>query len=251
MKKIRKDTSLCPCPVAAWPYLRKKHHVVSLCAFFPPLFSNMLSLKHVGKSQIFWRMPQAFLRSARSITLYHQLSREITMTLWLLLTCAGRDLYLTENVFAPKNSGHSSMWLYLLIEEQRIGSLYSYDLLNTQYDKEVGRLARSNSIFYIIYKKIFRRSNSSFIPINSFMSLPKLNQPNHMCPSDSVLQKVVRTQYVTSHTPWSLVQIHHAVTSPRPWLSWSFRSIGSLHLADRLHSQKLNDWLPCWSHRSC
>ena len=129
------------------------------------------------------------------------------------------------------------MWLYLLIEEQRIGSLYSYDLLNTQYDKEVGRLARSNSIFYIIYKKIFRRSNSSFIPINSFMSLPKLNQPNHMCPSDSVLQKVVRTQYVTSHTPRSLVQIHHAVTSPRPWLSWSFRSIGSLHLAALLHSK--------------
>ena len=152
---------------------------------------------------------------------------------------AQQDLIPHWNVFAPKNSGHFSMWLYLLIEEQRIGSLYSYDLLNTQYDKEVGRLARSNSIFYII------------IPINSFMSLPKLNQPNHMCPSDSVLQKVVRTQYVTSHTPRSLVQIHHAVTSPRPWLSWSFRSIGSLHLADRLHSQKLNDWLPCWSHRSC
>jgi hypothetical protein len=83
------------------------------------------------------------------------------------------------------------MWLCLLIEEQKIGSLYSYDLLDTQYDKEVGRLARSNSVFCSVfcsvYEKIFRRSNSSFIPINSFVSLPKLNQPNHMCPSGSVL----------------------------------------------------------------
>ena len=141
------------------------------------------------------------------------------MTLWLLLTCAGRDLYLTENVFAPKNPGHSSMWLYLLIEEQKIGSLYSYDLLDTQYDKEVGRLASSNSVFCSVYKNIFCRSNSSFIPINSFMSLPKLNQPNRICPSGSVLQKVVRTQYVTSHTSRSLVQTHHAVISPRSQLS--------------------------------
>jgi hypothetical protein len=111
------------------------------------------------------------------------------------------------------------MWLYLLIEEQKIGSLYPYDLLNTQYDKEVGRLARSNSVFCTVYKKIFRRSNSSFIPTNSFVSLPKWNQLVPMRPCGSVLQKVVRTQYVTSHTPRSLVQIHHAVASPRPRLS--------------------------------
>jgi hypothetical protein len=99
------------------------------------------------------------------------------------------------------------MWLCLLIEEQKIGSLYSYDLLDTQYDKEVGRLARSNSVFCSVfcsvYEKIFRRSNSSFIPINSFVSLPKLNQPNHMCPSGSVLQKVGGQNAIcdVSHAP--------------------------------------------------
>ena len=117
IKKIRKDTAICPCPVAAWPYLRRKHHVVSLCALFPPSFSNMLSLKHVGKSQLFCRMPQVERPCSLRFSTQQDLSLSITnylerlpwpsrsfllKTEWMLNVCWARSFPRWERLRTKK-----------------------------------------------------------------------------------------------------------------------------------------------------
>jgi hypothetical protein len=118
MEKIWKDTAICPCPVPAWPYPRKKHYVVSLCALFPPSFSNMLSLKHVGESQLFCRMPQVKRPCSLCFSTQQDLSLSITnylerlpwpsrsfllKTEWMLNVCWARSFPRWERLRTKKS----------------------------------------------------------------------------------------------------------------------------------------------------